>query len=73
MFFPTVRPVPLERNLDQTRQVNHQPSARHSINGNDFIAFLGRNHAPAAPPTHPAVRFAIPFYSRVTGSSILWM
>ena len=40
-FFPTVRPVPLERNPDQTRQVNRQPSARRSINGNDFIASLG--------------------------------
>lgn len=41
VFFPTVRPVPLERNPDQTRQVNRQPSARRSINGNDFIASLG--------------------------------
>lgn len=40
-FFPTVRPVLLERNPDQTRQVNRQPSARRSINGNDFIASLG--------------------------------
>lgn len=40
-FFPTIRLVPLERNPDQTRQVNRQPSARHSINSNDFIVSLG--------------------------------
>lgn len=36
--FPPSGPfVPLERNRDQTRQVNCQPSARYRINGNDFI------------------------------------
>lgn len=40
-FFPTIRPIPLERNPDQTRQVNCQTSARHRINGNDFTASLG--------------------------------
>lgn len=40
-FSPTVRPVPLERNPDQTRQVNRQLSARHRINRNDFTASLG--------------------------------
>lgn len=39
--FSTVRPVPLERNPDQTRQVNRQLSARHRINRNDFTASLG--------------------------------
>lgn len=32
--------VPLERNPDQTRQVNRQLSARHRINRNDFTASL---------------------------------
>lgn len=41
VFLPTIRPLLLELNPDQTRQVNRQPSARHWILGNDFIASLG--------------------------------
>lgn len=58
-FFPTVRPLRSIRaqcNRDQTRQVNCQPSARHRINGNDFIT-SGPN--PQGPGLNPILRWRV--------------
>ena len=66
VFSPTVRPVPLERNPDQTRQVNRQLSARHQINRNDFTASLGIK------PQHSKGWVSIPLYFGGCGSSVLW-
>ena len=65
-FSPTVRQVPLERNPDQTRQVNRQLSARHRINRHDFIVSLGIKPQPSKGWV------SVPLYSGGRGSSVLW-
>lgn len=64
-FFPAVGRVPLERNPDQTRQVNRQPSARRWIHSNDFMASLGITPQPPRAGSHaPLGEEGLQFYGR---------